>query len=373
MALKTLVTSGAVMAILGCSGAEPESAPAVPEFSGNYPAVPGAAPVDSTGPQTQVPTGTNPEPSSSGAGAEPASTPAQSPSEGQNPDIIGIGGTEEPAPPSGGEVAGEASGGVDEGEAPPPATEEPAPPAEEEPAPPVEEEPEPIVRPALNCGAPPPALEGGIQGCDVNANGNVSGQDWFLWYDGGSGCMTAYDNLSGAFTAQWNNPSDFLARIGHWFDETQTFEELGEIGADMSFSKQGSAGGFSFVGIYGWSTSPLVEYYIVEDSYGNGPAQPFGGQLRGNFTVDGAQYNVYSTTRTNAPSINGTADFQQFFSVRQNPRQCGHVSISEHFRQWQRMGMTMGMAKEAKILVEAGGGNGSITFTHANVTVTPRE
>ena len=82
----------------------------------------------------------------------------------------------------------------------------------------------------------------------------MGGQDWFLWYSGGSGCMTAYDNLSGAFTAQWNNPGDFLARIGHWFDETQTFEELGEIGADMAFSKQGSAGGFSFIGIYGWST-----------------------------------------------------------------------------------------------------------------------
>jgi hypothetical protein len=361
MALKRLVTSGAVLAMLGCSGGTADGTPTVPEFSGTVPAAPSPAPVGPTGTEGQVPTSSNPE-SSSGAGADVDSAPGQSPGEGQNPDIIGIGGSEEPAAPSGGEASGETSTGVER--------EEPVA-AAEEPAAPAEEEPEPIVRPPLNCGAPPPALEGGTQGCDVNAGGNVSGQDWFLWYSGGSGCMTAYENLSGAFTAQWNNPGDFLARIGHWFDETQTFEELGELGADMSFTKQGSAGGFSFVGIYGWSTSPLVEYYIVEDSFGNGPAQPFGGQLRGNFTVDGAQYNVYSTTRTNAPSINGTADFQQFFSVRQNPRQCGHVSISEHFRQWQRMGMTMGQAKEAKILVEAGGGNGSITFTHANVTVTP--
>jgi hypothetical protein len=35
------------------------------------------------------------------------------------------------------------------------------------------------------------------------------------------------------------------------------------------------------------------------------------------------------------------------------------------------MGMNLGFAKEAKILVESGGGNGSITFSHANVTVTP--
>ena len=233
------------------------------------------------------------------------------------------------------------------------------------------EEPAPIVRPALTCGAPPPALEGGFQGCGVNDGGSITGQDWFLWYSGGSGCMTTYDNLAGAFTAQWNNPTDFLARIGFWFDETQTFEEIGEIGADMAFTKQGSAGGFSFIGIYGWTLDPLVEYYIVEDSYGNGPAQPFNTQQRGNFNMDGAQYNIYSGARVNLPSIIGDANFTQVLSVRQNPRQCGHVSISEHFRQWESMGIPLGNAKEAKILVEAGGGNGSVTFTHANVTVTP--
>jgi hypothetical protein len=186
--------------------------------------------------------------------------------------------------------------------------------------------------------------------------------------------MTSFENnLAGAFRAEWNNPSDFLARIGFWFDETQTFEELGEIGADMAFTKQGSAGGFSFIGIYGWTLDPLVEYYIVEDSYGNGPAQPFNTQQRGSFDMDGAQYNIYSGNRVNLPSIIGDANFTQVLSVRQSPRQCGHVSISEHFRQWQSMGINLGVAKEAKILVEAGGGNGSITFSHANVTVTPRD
>jgi hypothetical protein len=253
-------------------------------------------------------------------------------------------------------------------EAPPPA-QEPVP--VEEPAP-VEPEPEPLVRPALNCGAPAPALQGaGIQGCEVNDQGNVAEQSWFLWFQGGSGCMTSYENLSGAFRAQWNGPSDFLARIGFWFDETQTFDELGEIGADLRFTRQGSAGGFSFIGIYGWTVDPLVEYYIVEDSFGNGPAQPFNTQMRGNFNMDGAQYNVYSGARVNLPSIIGNANFTQVLSVRQSPRQCGHVSISEHFRQWQQMGLPLGLAKEAKVLVEAGGGNGSITFTHANVTVTP--
>jgi glycosyl hydrolase family 11 len=359
MALKRIVTGAAAVALLACSDS-PESTPGVPAFSGIVPVAPNSAPVNPVGTEGQVPIGANPDPSSTEAGVEVNATPGQSPSEGQIPDIAIIG-SEEPPAPSGGEVSGE------DDQAPPPAEEEE--PVPEEPVP---EEPAPIVRPALNCGAPPPVLQGGVQGCEANDGGSVGGLDWFLWYTGGSGCMTSFDNNSaGAFTAQWNNPSDFLARSGFWFDETQTFEEIGEIGADMAFTKQGSAGGFSFIGIYGWTLDPLVEYYIVEDSYGNGPAQPFNTQQRGSVNMDGGQYNIYSGARVNLPSIIGNANFTQVLSVRQSPRQCGHVSISEHFRQWERMGINLGLAKEAKILVEAGGGNGSITFSHANVTITP--
>ena len=371
MVLKRLVTSAATIAMFGCSDGATEGA-LPPPFSGTVPSEPaGTPPVDSAGVPGQMPAPAAPDPSSNAGGEDPA--PAPSSSEGQSPDSIGLAPSAMPgAEPGGGTASTGMEAGAEQGQ---PSAEAPAEtPAEETPAEetPVPDEPEPIVRPPLNCGAPPPALEGGIQGCQAEDQGSVAGQDWFLWYTGGSGCMTTYDNLSGAFSAQWNNPSDFLARIGFWFDETQTFEELGELGADMAFTRQGSAGGFSFIGVYGWTTNPLVEYYIVEDSFGNGPAQPFGDQLRGNFNVDGAQYNLYSGNKQNQPNITGTnANFTQVVSVRQNPRQCGHVSISEHFRQWEGMGINLGLMKEAKILVEAGGGNGSITFTHANVTVTP--
>jgi hypothetical protein len=369
MALKRLITSAAALAMFGCS--DGTSAPPT-SFAGF--GRPGTE-----APQQEP--NVNAAPSSGGAGAEDPGGPR---SEGQGSGNVSFEGTQ---PTSSGNAA--SGSGAPQGEpvpvaeapaaetpvaeTPVPPAEMPTPPAEQPTEEPVPEEPAPIVRPALNCGAPPAALEGGVMGCDVNDSGNVAGQDWFLWYNGsGGGCMTAYDNLAGAFSAQWNNPGDFLARLGFWFDETETFAQMGEIGADYSFTKQGNAGGFNFIGIYGWTTGTLIEYYIVEDNFANGAVQPFGTQMRGSFTADGAQYNVYTGTRVNQPNITGgNADFTQVFSVRQNRRQCGHVSISEHFRQWQRLGINLGMAKESKIMVEAGGGNGSVTFTHANITITP--
>ena len=96
---------------------------------------------------------------------------------------------------------------------------------------------------------------------------------------------------------------------------------------------------------------------------------PYGTTQKGQFTVDGATYKIYTDTKTNQPSILGNnATFQQIYSVRQTPRTCGHVSISEHFKQWASMGLNLGKMYEARVLVEAGGGSGSATFTRAYVS-----
>jgi predicted glycosyltransferase len=58
----------------------------------------------------------------------------------------------------------------------------------------------------------------------------------------------------------------------------------------------------------------------------------------------------------------------QFWSVRRKQRQCGHISISEHFKKWASLGMTLGKMYEAKILVEAGGGAGTFDLTTATLT-----
>lgn len=375
MALRRLVTSAATIAVLGCSDGATEGASLPPPFSSPLPNAADAPAADIASEEGQLPPGANAETS-------PGGGEAQGPSEGQNPDDFGIATPEgSAAGTGGGEGSTDMVAGADQtGGEEQPSAEEP-PPAEEPEADPIPEEPEPIVRPPLDCGAPPPVLQNGIQGCEVNDGGTIDGQSWFLWYNGGgNGCMTTFDTPSGAFSANWNSPGDFLARLGPWFDETQTHQEIGEIGADIKFTRQGNGGGFSYIGIYGWTLDPLVEFYIVDDAFG-GPPRTFGNTQAppgGNatFSVDGGQYQVRTNIRVNEDNITGEpATFLQIFSIRQGARSCGHISISEHFRQWESRGLTLGKMKEAKIVVEVGNvnGNGSITFSHANVTVTPPE
>jgi hypothetical protein len=217
---------------------------------------------------------------------------------------------------------------------------------------------------SVNCSAP--ALSGGSQHCSSNQSGTANGFSWTIWSSGSGGCMTTYAT-GAAFKATWNNSGDFLAREGFQWNETKTYDQYGTIAADFAFTKTGSAGGYSYIGIYGWSNNPLIEFYIVEDWFGSGPPTG-GGTLKGTFSLDGGTYKVYTHTQTNQPSIHGTQTFPQYFSVRQTARQCGHISITEHFKQWASLGMSLGKMYEAKLLVEAGGGSGSIDFSTATMT-----
>jgi hypothetical protein len=184
--------------------------------------------------------------------------------------------------------------------------------------------------------------------------------------------MTVYGK-DATFGATWDNVEDFLARVGLEFDRTKTHKQIGTISADFAETKTGS-NGLVYIGIYGWTVNPLREFYILEDwgeikpagTASDGSPRTFVGMI----TVDGENYDVWKKTRVNKPAITGPSEtFDQYFSIRQTARQCGRISISEHFTKWEELGLPLGNLTEARLLMEAQASTGTIEFTTATVTV----
>jgi endo-1,4-beta-xylanase len=179
-----------------------------------------------------------------------------------------------------------------------------------------------------------------------NETGSHDGYDYELWKDNeGSACMTL--NAGGSYSCEWSDVGNMLCRKGLKFNSTQTHQQIGTI--SMSYDCNYQPSGNSYLTIYGWTEDPLVEYYIV-DSWGSW--RPPGASSKGTITIDGGTYEVYETTRTNQPSIHGTATFQQYWSVRTSKRTSGTISVSKHFQTWESMGMNLGKMYEVALAVE---------------------
>jgi len=217
----------------------------------------------------------------------------------------------------------------------------------------------------LDCSASMPTSSGTTH-CGSYRTGRAGDLSWELWSNSYSSaaCITYYDVP--AFSASWNNNGDFLARVGiEWGG--RSISQLGEVTAEFTYTKSGTAGGFSYMGVYGWATSPCVEYYIIDDSFGNMPFSPWSMQERGSATIDGEVYKFYSGSFGGTGGSRCGTPFTQHWSIRQSGRQCGVITVTKHFEEWAKVGMNMDNILEAKILIEAGGGQGSAEFPIANV------
>ena len=195
-----------------------------------------------------------------------------------------------------------------------------------------------------------------------NATGYEGNYAYELWKDYGDTSMTLKGN--GLFECWWQNIGNVLFRKGVKWDCTQTYSQLGNI--TVTYGVDYQPNGNSYLCVYGWCRNPLVEYYIV-DCWGTW--RPPGANSKGTIYVDGAAYDVYETTRVNQPSIDGNTTFQQYWSVRQEKRTSGTISVTEHFKAWERMGMRMGQMYEAAFNVEGYQSSGWADVYQLDITV----
>ncbi len=76
----------------------------------------------------------------------------------------------------------------------------------------------------------------------ANQTGTIDGYNYELWKDSGNTTMTL--NGGGKFSCQWSNINNALFRTGKKFNETQTYQELGNISLDYSCNYQPSGNSY---------------------------------------------------------------------------------------------------------------------------------
>ncbi|CZT07246.1 hypothetical protein WAI453_012959 [Rhynchosporium graminicola] len=177
---------------------------------------------------------------------------------------------------------------------------------------------------------------------------------YFSWWTDGKAQATYTNGAAGQYSINWSGNNGNLVGGKGW--------QPGTANRVIKYNANYKPNGNSYLSIYGWTKNPLVEYYIVESFGTYNPSS--GATKKGTVVADGDTYDVYQSTRVNAPSISGTATFQQYWSVRRNKRTSGSVTVATHFAAWANFGMKLGNTFDYQIVATEG------YFSSGSATVT---
>jgi endo-1,4-beta-xylanase len=166
-----------------------------------------------------------------------------------------------------------------------------------------------------------------------NQTGTQGGFFYTFWKDTGSACMTL--GAGGNYDVNWNLGSGNMVVGKGW----STGSSSRRVGYNAGIWQPN---GNAYLALYGWTRNPLIEYYVV-DSWGT--FRPPGGTSIGSVSTDGGTYQIYRTQRVNAPSIDGTRTFFQYWSVRTSKRPTGSnqtITFANHVNAWRNLGLNLG-------------------------------
>ncbi|KAG6876992.1 hypothetical protein C0992_011140 [Termitomyces sp. T32_za158] len=140
----------------------------------------------------------------------------------------------------------------------------------------------------------------------TSTTGTLNGYYYSLWMQANTGATM--DVEAGSYSLSWSTSSvNVVGGIGWMPGSARVINYSG------SFNSPGNG----YLSVYGWTTSPLVEYYIVE-SYGSyNPAT--GLASLGTVTSDGGTYNIYHNVRYEPPSVWAELSPQETISTHGRP------------------------------------------------------
>jgi endo-1,4-beta-xylanase len=216
-----------------------------------------------------------------------------------------------------------------------------------------------------------------VNAADQQTLGNIGGYDYEIWNQNGQG-QVSMNPGAGFFTCSWSNIENFLARMGKNYDSRKmNYKDFGNI--VLTYDVEYTPRGNSYMCVYGWTRNPLVEYYIVE-GWGDWRPPGDGAERKGTVTLNGNTYDICKTMRYNQPSLDGTATFPQYWSVRQSSGSAnnqtnfmkGTIDVSKHFDAWSQAGLDMsGTLYEVSLNIEGYRSNGSANVKSISLHEVP--
>lgn len=205
----------------------------------------------------------------------------------------------------------------------------------------------------------------GAQTITSNSTGTHEGFYYSFWKDSGDASLQLMED--GRYTTQWSNATNSWYGGKGWNPGGPRV-----VSYSGNFNTNNTQN--AHLGLYGWTTDPFVEYYIVESYGAYNPSNCAGVEDLGSVESDGATYTIRRCQRNGLTAINQTPS-QQFYSVRTPKKDFGDITgtitVANHFNAWSAAGMELGTHQWMILATEGYQSGGSSDITVSEGLIMP--